>query len=374
MYFLDSINHNGLEMNEQVSASAEDMALERLKQNQKKNEYSDRIQRFLAVLTVLTVMLGVFFWFQTEIIASTFSYQYSRPYASDTAKKEVIDNIKVLAGFLLLFATVFVSYLFMVGFNPLKSRKRKENKEGQGFDINEKKEIIKLLDSLNTAIEKGKLESALSEQEREQIISTISKTVETQLNASLLEMIESKYGNVVYRDKLGDKAERLLNSTISRLESYNEDLKKKASVNLIYGIAATIGAIMLLVFVLMNTQAPETNSKIDTVFYYTSRLFLVFLVQGISIFFLNLYKSTLNNILYINNEITNHESKRDALVMSINGNSEDNLASVLVSLSSTERNFILKKGETSIFDNRVQSIENPISTKVVADLIKSIGK
>lgn len=361
-------------MNEQVSVSAEDMALDRLKQNQQKSEHSDSVQRFLAVLTVFTIMLGIFFWFQTEIVASTFSYQYTYQYASDADKKEVIDNIKVLSGFLLLFATVFVSYLFMVGFNPRSLRKRKANKEEQQFDIDEKKEIIKLLDSLHTAIEKGKLESALSEQERQQVISTISQTVKTQLNISLLEMIESKYGSVVYRDKLGDKAEKLLNSTISRLESYNEDLKKKASVNLIYGIASTIGAIMLLVFVLMNTQAPETNSQIDTVFYYTSRLFLVLLVQGISIFFLNLYKSTLNNILYINNEITNHESKRDALVMSINGNSDDNLASVLVGLSSTERNFILKKGESSIFDSRVQSVENPISTKVVADLIKSIGK
>ncbi|EEX41147.1 hypothetical protein [Vibrio furnissii] len=361
-------------MNEQVSVSAEDIVLERLKQNQQKSEYNDGVQRLLAVLTVFTIMLGVFFWFQTEIVASTFSYQYSSEYSSDTAKREVIDNIKVLAGFLLLFSTVFVSYLFMVGFNPRNLRRRKANKEEQEFDINEKNEIIKLLGTLYAAIERGKLESALSEQERDQVISTISKTVETQLNASLLEMIESKYGSVVYRDKLADKAERLLNSTISRLESYNEDLKKKASVNLIYGIASTIGAIMLLVFVLMNTQAPETKSQIDTVFYYTSRFFLVLLVQGVSIFFLNLYKSTLSNILYINNEITNHESKRDALVMSINGNNEDNLASVLVGLSSTERNFILKKGESSIFDSRVQSVETPIPTKVVADLIKSIGK
>ncbi|WP_434471291.1 hypothetical protein [Aeromonas veronii] len=91
-----------------------------------------------------------------------------------------------------------------------------------------KKEIVKLLDSLHTAIEKGKLESALSEQERQQVISTISQTVESQLNSSLLEMIESKYGNTVYRDKLASKAERLLNSTISRLEAYNEDLKKES--------------------------------------------------------------------------------------------------------------------------------------------------
>ncbi|MFM5239319.1 hypothetical protein ACEUAP_18240 [Aeromonas veronii] len=361
-------------MNEQVSASAEDIALERLKINQKKREKSDALQSFLAVLTVLTIMLGIFFWVQAEIVASTFSYRYSDPYASNAVKKEVIDNIKVISGFLLLFATVFVSYLFMVGFNPRGLRKRKVSNKEQQFDLDEKKEIVKLLDSLHTAIEKGKLESALSEQERQQVISTISQTVESQLNSSLLEMIESKYGNTVYRDKLASKAERLLNSTISRLEAYNEDLKKKASVNLIYGIASTIGAIMLLVFLLMNTQAPETNSQIDTIFYYTSRLFLVLLVQGVSIFFLNLYKATLSNILYINNEITNHESKRDALVMSLNWNSEENLANVLSSLSSTERNFILKKGESSIFDSRVTPVENPIPTKVVADLIKSIGK
>lgn len=361
-------------MNEQASVSVDDISLERLKKNQEKNELIDNFQIFLAVLTVFIVALGLFFWFQTEIVASTFSNTYAFEYSLSSDKQKVIDNIRVLSGFLLLFSTVIIFYLFLTGFSPKILRRRKDRQKEQCFDFDEKKEIITLLSSLHIAIEKGKLESSLSEQEREQVISAISQTVENQLNASLLEMIESKYGNIIYRDKLGNKAEKLLNSTITRLELYNNDLKNKASVNLIYGIASTIGAIMILVFVLMNTQAPESNSQIDTVFYYTSRLFLVLLVQGVSIFFLNLYKSTLSNILYINNEITNHEAKRDALVMSLSGKNENNLTQVLNSLSATERNFILKKGETSIFDNRVQSFDNPISTKMAADLIKNIGK
>jgi len=334
----------------------------------------DGVNIFLAVLTVIFVIVGIFLWSSSEIVATSFSRDFVSSYTNEKDKLEILNDIKLLGGFIFLFSTGFIAYLFMIGFNPIKIHDKLSSGNQQDFDLSEKKEILKLLISMNSTIEKGKLESILSDKEREQIISSISETVEKQLNDSLLERIESKYGTVIYKDKLSNKAEVLLNSTIERLYKYNEDLKRKASVNLIYGILSTIGAIMILIFVLVKVDVPEFKSQIDTVFFYTSRLFLVLLVQGISIFFLNLYKSTLNNILYINNEITNHESKRDALILSLSGGNDDNISKILATLSSTERNFVLKKGETSIFDNGGQQLETPIPASVVSDLLKKMGQ
>ncbi len=139
-----------------------------------------------------------------------------------------------------------------------------------------------------------------------------------------------------------------------------------------YGIGATILAITVLIYVLFNAAAPDGASQIQSIFYYTSRLFLVLLVQGISIFFLNLYKTTLNNVLYISNEITNHESKRDSLAIALNGGSTETADSMLTSLANTERNFILKKGETSIFDKGTPT-ELPISNTMFSELMNKVS-
>jgi hypothetical protein len=191
-----------------------------------------------------------------------------------------------------------------------------------------------------------------------------------------LSRIEEKYGLAIQNQKLSETAKKSLDSTVSRLKSYADKLQEKASVNLAWGIASTLTAILILAFVLINASPSPEAAQIVMVFYYTSRVLLVLLVQGISIFFLNLYKATLNNIMYVNNEITNYEARRDALVLSLNSGNVGSVQSILLSLALTERNFALKKGETSIFSTMESSqseVQDP--TSVIKEMLsKALNK
>jgi len=330
----------------------------------KRRKYS--YQRLMFSVSFISLVIGFFLILLPEAFMSFF-YGFS--------DERAINTIKLTGGFLILISTVGFSNLYMSGFSP----KRIQENESENNNISDEKvseylELVSLLKSIDKSIEKGKLESTLSEHERSEIIKNISTTIESQLNESLVQKIEEKYGTTIYNDKLSDKANELLTNTISRLKNEAEKLQSKATVNLSYGIASTIIAIFILIFVLMNAEPPKEATTITTVFYYTSRLFLVLLVQGISIFFLRLYKATLNDLMYINNEITNYEARRDALVLAFNLKETKSTIDMLSLLANTERNFILKKGESSIFNQSKETDDNTIDINLFKEILSKVRK
>jgi len=301
---------------------------------------SIRNQRFLFILGILLFIAGITLWVQTEPVAELFIYgAFDR---NDRNDMQVATNLRWLGTFLFLFSTVPFSYLYMADFHPTSKGRRDNEQNANGIGSEDKLQIVTLLRSIDSSIEKGKLDSVLSESERDEIIRKITETVESQLNQSLLGEMEKKYGSTIVDNKLSSTAAKSMNSTVMRLKEYAENLQKKASINLAYGIFATITAIISLMYLLFNASPPEAATTLHTAFYFISRFFLVVLIQGIAIFFLKLYRSTLDSVLYLNNEVTNHESKRDSLVLALMGGDKETTSSIMLSLATTERNFKIK--------------------------------
>ena len=117
--------------------------------------------------------------------------------------------------------------------------------------------IIALLRDLNTSIERGKLESTLSESERQQIINKIAQTVEDQLNSKLLSNIEMTYGRHIRNEKISEMAVSSSRNTIKRLAQNVLDLQRKANVNLLYGSGCAIFGIAVLTFLIYTAKIPE---------------------------------------------------------------------------------------------------------------------
>jgi hypothetical protein len=103
---------------------------------------------------------------------------------------------------------------------------------------------------------------------------------------------------------------------------------------------------MLGMFVL--STPIEFENTLDFVESFVPRLSLVIFIELFAYFFLRLYKDTLSEIKYFQNEITNIESKHLAVAMAISNNSDEGLIHSIDSLLSTERNHILNKGQTTV--------------------------
>lgn len=138
----------------------------------------------------------------------------------------------------------------------------------------------------------------------------------------------------------------------NRLKNEIKDLINRNAVNLGAGVVITFIAIIILSISLddfyRSIGDPSNKSILELVVAIVPRLSLVILIEIFAYFFLRLYKFGLNDIKYYQNELTNIESKLIAIEVAYITKNEESIKEALTVLVQTERNFILKKGESTI--------------------------
>lgn len=125
-----------------------------------------------------------------------------------------------------------------------------------------------------------------------------------------------------------------------------------ANINLIFGTCAALIAFIILV---ASIFIPTSSKLDDRVFgaIFASRIATSFTASVFAFFFLSTYRRNLSEIRYFHNEMTNIESKLLAFRMFNERQPSDQkqadaaYISILEGFSETERNFLLKKGETT---------------------------
>lgn len=146
-----------------------------------------------------------------------------------------------------------------------------------------------------------------------------------------------------------------------RLTREIRDQGVKANTNLAGGVILAMVAVGFLVWlafeqavwlqtggrVYLNPKEPQV--ALPPMLYwgaFAAKVSLAITANVFSFFFLSTYRRNLSEIKYFQNELTNVESKLLALAV-VNGGTPKNTPDVIKSLLAVERNFILKKGETT---------------------------
>jgi len=228
------------------------------------------------------------------------------------------------------------------------------------------------LNEIQEAIENMSVNSLdFSIEDKEDILEKIKLSIEKNISKTFLKEIEKKYSSLIINNNRINELRTQCSQTKQRLSLEIDALTKRGNVNLVIGIFTTFLAIGLLTFIVLTANID--NADMPTLFsHYIPRLSLTIFIEIFSFFFLKLYKSNLTDIKYFQNEMTNIESKFIALEASLIPDNYDLLKSILTDLSKTERNFILKKGESTVelefsrienksIDNLIDTINNLIS-------------
>lgn len=172
------------------------------------------------------------------------------------------------------------------------------------------------------------------------------------------EMAQFSYENILEKINSEEKSEFFQASKIRVMDSEFVDLKMKfnyevnrltkyAYVNLFIGFITTFSAIGVLSWTLTKDITPFIDKESAYLMHIIPRITLSILIEIFAFFFLKLYRDNINDIKYYNNEITNISMKIIAMKASVMYDS-DGLAEVIQEFAMTERNFILKKGETTV--------------------------
>ena len=106
--------------------------------------------------------------------------------------------------------------------------------------------------------------------------------------------------------------------------------------------------------------------------HFVPRLTLVILIELFAYFFLSLYKASLAEIKYFQNELTNIESKELALQAALNSGEASMISDIVSKLALTERNHILSKDQTTVELERARLEKDSKSeiAKYVAELFQ----
>lgn len=135
--------------------------------------------------------------------------------------------------------------------------------------------------------------------------------------------------------------------TRSRLFGEVQALGRRGNLNLIIGMLISVFGISFLGWSVINLPTLQVGS-LDFWGYFLTRSIFVTMIEIVAFFFLNLYRSGLNEIKYFQNEITNLDYKIMGLMASSYDKSHKAILDSGKLLMNVERNYLLKKGETTI--------------------------
>lgn len=208
----------------------------------------------------------------------------------------------------------------------------------------------------------------LSEEERGNLLDGIREKISSSLEEEALDGIKSSIKKELTDERI-KYLRKNLDTSMRRLSKEVLDLGRRGNINLIIGALATLAGFLIFgMMVLDGNFNPTTDNFIAS---FVPRLSLVILIEIFAYFFLDLYKSSLSEIKYFQNEITNIESKYAAMEYAVQYGDKDSVNKVLNQLANTERNFLLKKGESTVLleQDRITTDSSNSFLQKITDLI-----
>ncbi|WP_155639308.1 hypothetical protein [Burkholderia territorii] len=212
----------------------------------------------------------------------------------------------------------------------------------------------------------------VDEDTRNEIISKITEQLQDVAISSTLTDFAERNLEAQRQASFSDKLREEHVATTVRLSNAIKNLQRRANINLVFGIVLSLLGVYLL------WQALSSPARGDSVWdfarSYLPRLSLVLIIEIFSYFFLNLYKSSLSETRYYQNELTNISSRRLSLVCALEIEDKKTLSTVVADLSKTERNNILSKGQSTFELERVklESESSKNLTGLVEKLLQSL--
>ncbi|HBL6091491.1 TPA: hypothetical protein LR660_003937, partial [Enterobacter hormaechei] len=137
-------------------------------------------------------------------------------------------------------------------------------------------------------------------------------------------------------------------------------------------ITASIGMIILA-----SSAFGETSDNFRLfIVHYFPKLSIAIVIEVFAYFFLRLYKQSLDEIKYFQNELTNIEMKYFSVMVVKREPDETALVNIANELMKTERNYILEKGQSTVFleRDRLYSEQQKEAWKTISNLTEKLSK
>ncbi|CAM0118071.1 conserved membrane hypothetical protein [Stenotrophomonas maltophilia] len=178
--------------------------------------------------------------------------------------------------------------------------------------------------------------------DRKTAVDAIHRKLEEEACAEVFDRLKAEAAQAARRDGLDAR----LSVTRLRLNQEVQALAKRGNLNLVLGIITTLVGLASLTYAVATAPREVPVDVLSA--HFIPRLSLSILIEVFAYFFLKLYKQSLAEIKYFQNELTNVESRSAAVAFALESGEKDIASQIALELSRTERNFVLNKGQTTV--------------------------
>ncbi|WP_434155799.1 hypothetical protein [Pseudomonas sp. JZ134] len=291
---------------------------------------------FITALIIAITVLAVQLYFSGETITDD--------------KRKII----ILAG--MSAALVVVGMARFLSSSPSRSELLYRN-----FYLGEVQELRKIKKSLENIGGEG----------QDKIIEAIHEKIEKKSSEEFIEELRKSIKGNDFRESLKQSRQ----ATLERIYSEIYALGRRGTVNLILGVlTALVGIITLTFFVLTNDNHQQSLGEFAI--SYLPRLSIVVIIEVFSYFFLRLYKSSLSEIKYFQNEATNIEYNFVALEAAIEYGEKTFIEVCLNKFISIERNPVFLDGQETreLKEAKLEADSLRFSPEYLVKVIEAVKK
>ncbi len=346
--------------------------MEELKDELQKNYYREKViyrQRIMVVLTVIPIVIGVLLYFLTRNFGI---WQDKIPFLF--INTGLIGASLVGAVMMYLQTGLKRSYEL----NTLKAETealnelRKQISELQMRKLPDGNELKHDIESLRRMVlDSSKNIRELSTEERANLIQLLKSQFTLNVSEEIVKEITNKISfNERSRTQASLIKERM-ESTRIRLTEELSSLSLRGNLNLAIGVVISIIGIYILSTFALGYSDGLTDSFSFFV-HFVPRLSLVIFIEIFAYFFLRLYKNGLSEIKYFQNELTSVEAKYISLQIAASMENDGSLHKVIEKFATTERNFILEKGQSTV-DLEKAKVDQKSSNDILEKIAKIIN-
>jgi hypothetical protein len=202
---------------------------------------------------------------------------------------------------------------------------------------------------------------AFSESERNRVVAELKSNLSEALTSQLEQQYRADYQRSAHlaeaRSAFAENSQRLINEVAA--------LSRRGNLNLVIGVLTTAAAASLLLYT--SVQASHSfSSMTDLLSYYIPRISTVIFIEVFAFFFLRLYKATLNDLQYFQDELTRTAMYEVAVESAMRTQDNSIVGVVLRRITKTSRLPNSPNAETE------QKFElNPAVLKQIVELIRT---
>lgn len=191
--------------------------------------------------------------------------------------------------------------------------------------------------------------TGLTTEERTKVVEAVQAKMTAEATQEVADLWKKEFSDHEAVRRRDAELVEAAQAALLRLSNEIVSLRKSASVNLAVGASVSlIGIIVLTGFIYLSTAELAHLSATDVAIRFVVRISLAIFIQLLAYFFLRLYRSSLFEIKYFQNEATNAQFRLLSLLTALRQNDPKLIDKICTELVKTERNFVLKKGETTV--------------------------